>query len=387
VQGHSRRSVLAQTPVVSTTGGVGGRASPTPASSRGPSQGSGPGRSTSVGGPGSRAPAVDCMAVIRPGGRRESTLRTYSQRLAPYYRWCSRRKVSPTRASTIQVGEFLTEKFDEGLQSATVRNYKSAILSVHRGFSDGSTLNDGDHLSKLLDGMFNERPPPRTVVPTWELEVVLNYLKGPPFEPLRRATLKHLTLKTVFLVTLASGRRCSEVHALSARKTVFGRTGVTLFYRPDFVAKNESATFQHSSIFLPKMSMSSSIKEDDLWCPVRALIRYLDQTQSYRQNDQLFLTHAEPHGPASKSTLARWLVSVISDSGAVQQDSAVTAHSTRAVAASWAFQRGMTLDEICSAISWKAPTTFTNAYYRDVGGLRPRGFFTKSVLSTSVTRK
>lgn len=166
-----------------------------------------------------------------------------------------------------------------------MRNYKSAILSIHRGFQDGTTLNDGNHLALLLDGMFNERPPQRTLVPTWELDVVLNYLKGPPFEPLRTATLKHLTLKTAFLVTLASGRRCSEVHALSAGMTRTSAAGVSLFYRPGFLAKNESANFQHSHIYLPKMSMSSSIHEDRLWCPVRAVTCYIDRTASIRLFD------------------------------------------------------------------------------------------------------
>ena len=33
-----------------------------------------------------------------------------------------------------------------------------------------------------------------------------------PFEPLHKASLKHLTLKTVFLLVLASGKCRSEIH-------------------------------------------------------------------------------------------------------------------------------------------------------------------------------
>jgi hypothetical protein len=137
--------------------------------------------------------------------------------------------------------------------------------------------------------MYNTRPKQRLSVPPWNLVKVLEYLKGPPFEPLRKATLKYLTLKTVFLVTLASGGRCSEIHALSAAATVFSDTGVTLQLRLDFAAKNESATFQHSSIFLPKIGMASSVAEDKVWCPVRALARYFDRTETLRKNDQVFL--------------------------------------------------------------------------------------------------
>jgi hypothetical protein len=51
--------------------------------------------------------------------------------------------------------------------------------------------------------------------------------------------------------------------------------------------------------------MASSIAEDKVWCPVRALARYFDRTENLRKDDHVFLTHAEPHGPAAKRTLAR----------------------------------------------------------------------------------
>ena len=126
----------------------------------------------------------------------------------------------------------MSEKFDSGLKFKTIMNYKSAILAIHRGFANGATLNNDGHLALLLDGMFNTRPTQRVSVPPWNLDTVLDYLKSRPSEPMRDSTLKYVTLKTAFLVTLASGRRCSEVHALSASSTVFSRTGVTLILRP-----------------------------------------------------------------------------------------------------------------------------------------------------------
>ena len=50
-------------------------------------------------------------------------------------------------------------------------------------------------------------------IPSWDLSLVLLALIKPPFEPLKDAPLKILTFKTVFLMTLASGRRRGEVHA------------------------------------------------------------------------------------------------------------------------------------------------------------------------------
>ena len=68
--------------------------------------------------------------------------------------------MSPTRASIADVADFLVNRFDSGLESSTIRNYKSAILAVHKGFADGSTIDSDGSIRLLLKGMFNSRPPP-----------------------------------------------------------------------------------------------------------------------------------------------------------------------------------------------------------------------------------
>ena len=64
-------------------------------------------------------------------------------------------------------------------------------------------------------GARDARTPRR--VPSWDLFVVLNALRKPPFEPLASLPLRLLTLKTVFFVcvSLALGRRSSEIHSIS----------------------------------------------------------------------------------------------------------------------------------------------------------------------------
>ena len=52
-------------------------------------------------------------------------------------------------------------------------------------------------------------PVPLPVLPQWDLGIFLEALSKPPYEPLREASLKHLALKTVFLLAMASGGRCS----------------------------------------------------------------------------------------------------------------------------------------------------------------------------------
>ena len=56
--------------------------------------------------------------------------------------------------------------------------------------------------------------------PTWDLEVVLRYLRSSTFEPLSSLSLHSLTKKVLFLVLLATAKRVGELQALS-RGVVF----------------------------------------------------------------------------------------------------------------------------------------------------------------------
>ena len=66
--------------------------------------------------------------------------------------------------------------------------------------------------TRLLDSFHRDRPKGHRGFPSWNLSLVLHQLTKPPFEPLRKASLKHLTFKTVFLLALGSGKRRSEIH-------------------------------------------------------------------------------------------------------------------------------------------------------------------------------
>jgi hypothetical protein len=314
-------------------------------------------------------------------GRRDSTIRVYSNRVGPFVAWCNNRGYRATSASVGQIADFLVEKFDSGLQASTVRGYRTAIQSIHSGFDDGSSLRENDAIRHLLNGMFNARPPARRMAPAWDLNAVLECLARPPFEPIREASLRNLTLKTVFLIFMSSGRRCSEIHALAVGGSMqFTSRGAQLVFRPGFLAKNERADFSAGNLLIPRIAMSSSVAEDRFWCPVRALERYVKVTKCLRgKEEQLFIITQRPHSPAAKVTLAMWVVELIQLAKAELSVSRLNCHSTRSVSTSIAFNRGVTLREVVDAVSWKSGTTFSTTYLCDLAPLG--GSFAPAVLS------
>ena len=80
---------------------------------------------------------------------------------------------------------------------------------------------------------------------------MLTYLVSPAFEPLSQASFRALTLKTLFLLALATAKRVGELQALSSIVTFVGGDAC-LSYIPQFVAKSESLTRSIPRSFLVK---------------------------------------------------------------------------------------------------------------------------------------
>ena len=102
-------------------------------------------------------------------------------------------------------------------------------------------------------------------------------------------------------------------------------------------------------------------------CPVRAIHWYIDKTRTVRGDfQQFFITSKKPYRPAAKSTIAGWLVDVIVHSDAVIGTGIPRAHSSRSMSSSWAFAKGISIQEIINTVSWKTESTFIKTYMKDV---------------------
>ncbi len=94
-----------------------------------------------------------------------------------------------------------------------------------------------------------QNPPLRSLVPRWNLSLVLAALIEKLFEPLCQATPRNLTLKVFFLLAATSARRVSEIHALCID--------------PPFLTQNpRSFRLAPKPAFLPKTSTEVALTSD-----------------------------------------------------------------------------------------------------------------------------
>ena len=267
---------------------------------------------------------------------------------------------------------------DLNRRPSTFDGYRTAIVDT-LGPTAQHVAHNAD-LHRLLSSFHRDRPKSSRNLPKWNLSVVLNELTKAPFEPMKDTDLKHLTLKTAFLLALASGKRRSEIHAWVANKVSnLGQwEKVALFPSSDFIAKNQLAregSQSVSPVTIPALTtiVGRQFNEDRTLCPVRALRYYLDRTKDLRGSRSLLFISFKK-GPTSDirpATLSSWLKQTIllcykqADQQALDLVQ-VKAHDIRAFAASKAFYGGVSVDQIMQACHWKAHNTLTNFYLTDL---------------------
>ena len=170
-------------------------------------------------------------------------------------------------------------------------------------------------LRYLLRSFRLERPLPSWHIPPWDLSKVLAFLRGPPFEPLPSCSLRDLTHKFLFLVSLATARLVGELQAVSAVVSFSGED-VYLSYLPEFRAKSESASRPLPRSFSVRSlhDFVGDLRDELLLCPIRALHHYLSHTGSIPSRPRsLFVSPCAPSHSLSKNALSFFILEVIAE--------------------------------------------------------------------------
>ena len=269
------------------------------------------------------------------------------------------------------IADFLLHLFqDKKLQPGTIDGYRPAIADK----LGNSTINvsKDENLTRLLDSFHRDRPKG-----SWNLSLVLHQLTMAPFEPLKEASMKHLTFKTVFLLVLGSGKRRSEIHAW-LHKNIRHQSDwskVSLYPSPSFLSKNQLAKEgpdSVASVVIPALapSLDRSLKGDRSLCPVRALRYYLDRTSDLRQNKELVFVSFKKgstrtsHLPPSPHGSNR--LSFCAMSSLTRRPSPYIRLKPMMLGPLLQGLPGISLDQILSACHWKSHNTFTQFYLKDV---------------------
>ena len=207
------------------------------------------------------------------------------------------------------------------------------------------------YISRFMKGLFNKMPPIPRYCSVWNVDSVIQFLKT--LFPLNTLSLKMLTLKTVTLVALAAAPRAQTLVAMNidcmklySDKIIFVFDSMLKTSRPGRSFQLELCHFE----------------EEEL-CVMHTVLFYLETTKDVRKSKQLFVSFCS-YNAVSSSSVARWLKTVLHLSGI--DISMFKAHSFRGAAASAAFHKGCSVQQILKTGDWSSVRNFYKFYLRGV---------------------
>ena len=159
---------------------------------------------------------------------------------------------------------------------------------------------------RLIKGLFNIRPALPRYVTTWNVSKVFTFIKSKP--TLTNCDLKTLSHRLARLLCLTTGRRDQTVKCLNLDYIKISSDKVVLFVP-------ETLKTTRSGHHLPPIELKTFT--DSELCVVTHLTQYIKMTAPFWNTDtnQLLLSFVQPQKPISTTTLSRWCLTVMKESG------------------------------------------------------------------------
>ena len=283
-----------------------------------------------------------------------NTKKSYDPYLKEFATYCSARHICIDDAFMgVEAGiDFLTHLFKvRKLSHSSVGNARSALspfISV-----EGVPFGEHPWVTRLLKGMFRERPSLPKYTVTYDAGVVLDYLRGIPLENI---TLKMLSHKLVTLMCFLTGQRDQTLNSLDMN--FMHRTEEKyIFYLPTLL-KTSTPKFHTKPLQLLRYTTPSL-------CVVAHIDAYIEATKHIRGDPAtLLVSMVPPHKKVTTTTISRWVKDTLEAAGI--NIKVFSSHSTRHSSTSLAKVKGLSLENIRDAAGWSNCTTFATFYDKPI---------------------
>lgn len=282
---------------------------------------------------------------------RDKTRKQYITYIKKWEKFCRENKIQIAYPNVCDVVNFLETLFAKGLTYSVLNTARSAISSFVILRNTDHSVGNHPTISRFMRGVFNMRPALPRYVNTWDVSVVISYLKSQ--SPTEKLSFKQLTMKLVMLMALLSGQRAQSIQLLDISK--MSRTADTVTFVVDQIVKQTRPGYH-----LQPISFKRYAQDTDL-CVVRTLDVYLEQSSVHRGDlCKLFISFQKPYNAVTSETISRWLKSVLASAGI--DTNQYKGHSVRSAATSAAFGAGTSIQTIMNAAGWSSECTFNRFY-------------------------
>ena len=301
----------------------------------------------------SKSMSRDALEILSASWRM-GTEKRYNSHVERFVKFCRERYTDPIQATTEMGIEFLTEYFKTGVGYSSVNSARSALSSIIKPVCN-VPFGKSPLVCRFLKGVFNIRPALPRYVTTWDVTKVFTFIKSKP--TLTNCDLKTLSHRLAILLCLTTGQRDQTIKCLNLDCIKISSDKVVLFVP-------ETLKTTRPGHHLPPIELKT-FKDSEL-CVVAHLKQYIKMTASFRNagTNQLLLSFVQPHKPISTSTLSRWCVTVMKESGV--NVNIFGSHSTRSASTSKCKISGLSFKEIAKSAGWSNEKTFAKFYDKPI---------------------
>ena len=282
------------------------------------------------------------------------TGKRYNSHVERFVTFCCEGYTDPIQATTEMGIEFLTEYFKPGVGYSSVNSARSALSSIIKPVCN-VPFGKSPLVRRLLKGVFNIRPALPRYVTTWDVTKVFTFIKSKP--TFTNCDLKTLSHRLAILLCLTTGQRDQTIQCLNLDYIKISSDNVVLFVP-------ETLKTTRSGYHLPLTELKT-FKDSELFV-IAHLKQYIKMTAPFRSTGtkQLLLSFIQPHKPISTTTLSRWCVTVMKESGI--NVNIFGAHSTRSASLSKCKISWLSLKEIAKLAGWSNEKTFAQFYDKPI---------------------
>ena len=269
--------------------------------------------------------------------------------------WLLKNPEKPFNKSSLL--EFMIYLFESrGLQPQTVKNCRAALTEPLKLCSNIDL--SSEEFKDLDKAFFLLKPAETRHMPNWSLSKVLKLLSSQDYKN-ESCSDYNLLKKAIFLLSLATGNRVSEINAIQREpiRVLRNPDGIGFVVKPGFLYKNQRYGKSPPDIEIVKIT-----NVNKQLCPVETIKKYIKRVG--KKKGPLFV-NSRTKGPLNPSSLSKLMCMVIdeADPGKIPRG-----HDVRRAAASLAWSRGLPMSEITRRAFWVSSNTFINRYMANFSG-------------------
>ncbi|XP_067659799.1 uncharacterized protein [Haliotis asinina] len=291
---------------------------------------------------------------------RNSTHQQYGSYLQKWMQFCNEQNADTFSPSLQQCLEFLASLYKKGLGYSAINTARSTLSTI----VTVQNIPLGQHpiVTRFMKGVYNLRPAlPRNKV-TWDVSIVIGFLKS--FEP---ESLQQLSMKLATLLLLLTGQRTQALHMIDQRNVEITDNCVNIRFGD--LLKQSRPGYHQEELTIPSYP-------DKKLCLVTLLRLYLCRTEPIRGNETaLFISTVKPYHRVSKDTIARWVKMTLTKAGINMR--IFTPHSIRSASTTKASMK-VPLSTILNTAGWSSQCTFAKFYKKPISN---RHQFSEAVMA------